>query len=152
MSPNYPKDYDANHDCIIEIEFPRNEKVQLQFQSFEVERNDDCKYDYLELIPPSENSTSISKGNTSEVSSKTNKSDVSGVIRKCGYDIPLPYTSNTNTLQLRFKSDKSINKKGFKILATIGILYFLIKVPYTLFLSCCRTSNIFSSKILILST
>ena len=127
MSPNYPEHYNDLHDCIIEIEFPRNEKVQLQFQSFAVESGENCKYDYLELIPSSENSTLISKGNKTELLSKNNKSDVSGVIRKCGYDIPLPYTSDTHTLKLRFKSDKNRNRKGFKILATTGRIYFLIE-------------------------
>ena len=52
MSPNYPEKYDSNVDCTIDIEFPENERVQLHFQYFELEKHSKCSFDYLEIIDP----------------------------------------------------------------------------------------------------
>ena len=109
LSPNYPDDYGPDIDCSILIEFPENQSVQLQFQYFELEKRN-CKYDYLEIVD-----------NWNDSISTGNKSDDSQIIRKCGTDIPSPFTSKGNKVKLRFKTDSSVFEKGFKLLATTGI-------------------------------
>ena len=109
ISPNYPDDYGPDIDCSIVVEFPENQSVQLQFQYFDLEKRN-CKYDYLEIVD-----------NWNDSISTTNKSDDSQTIRKCGTDIPSPFTSKGNKVKLRFKTDSSDFEKGFKLLATTGM-------------------------------
>ena len=139
MSPNYPEKYDSNVDCTIDIEFPENERVQLHFQYFELERHSKCSYDYLEIIDPLDNyglstdpmtNTTIypetivpedpSLENITENHTTINPTQISNGNKKCGSILPLPFTSKGNRLKLRFKTDESTTMKGFKIIATLG--------------------------------
>uniref|UniRef100_A0A672KXU9 Metalloendopeptidase n=1 Tax=Sinocyclocheilus grahami TaxID=75366 RepID=A0A672KXU9_SINGR len=93
-SPNYPDDYRPNKVCMWKIIVPQGFHVGLIFQSFEIEKHDNCAYDYLELRDgDSENSPLLG--------------------RFCGYEKPDNIKSSSNQLWMKFVSDGSVNKAGF---------------------------------------
>ena len=48
ISPNYPNLYPNNRECIYKINRNEGERIQLKFNSFNVEASG-CQYDYLEV-------------------------------------------------------------------------------------------------------
>ncbi|RXM97483.1 Tolloid-like protein 1 [Acipenser ruthenus] len=94
QSPNYPDDYRPMKDCVWKITVAENYNVGLSFQAFEIERHDNCAYDYLE----------VRDGNTEN-------SPLIG--RFCGYDKPEDIRSTSNILWMKFISDGTVNKAGF---------------------------------------
>uniref|UniRef100_A0A672P4E9 Metalloendopeptidase n=1 Tax=Sinocyclocheilus grahami TaxID=75366 RepID=A0A672P4E9_SINGR len=93
-SPNYPDDYRPNKVCTWKIIVPQGFHVGLVFQSFEIEKHDNCAYDYLELRDgDSENSPLLG--------------------HFCGYAKPDDIKSSSNQLWMKFVSDGSVNKAGF---------------------------------------
>ncbi|XP_059469459.1 protein tolkin-like [Neocloeon triangulifer] len=93
-SPNFPEDYPALKECVWRISVPENFQVALKFQSFEIEKHDNCVYDYLEVRDGSfENSTLIGK--------------------YCGHKLPTEILSTGNKLWIKFVSDGSVQKAGF---------------------------------------
>ncbi|TKC43151.1 hypothetical protein EI555_006199, partial [Monodon monoceros] len=94
QSPNYPDDYRPMKECVWKIAVSEDCYVGLTFQAFEIERHDNCAYDYLEVRDgTSENSPLIG--------------------RFCGYDKPEDIRSTSNTLWMKFVSDGTVNKAGF---------------------------------------
>ncbi|XP_008536249.2 tolloid-like protein 1 isoform X1 [Equus przewalskii] len=94
QSPNYPDDYRPMKECVWKITVSEDYYVGLTFQAFEIERHDNCAYDYLEVRDgTSENSPLIG--------------------RFCGYDKPEDIKSTSNTLWMKFVSDGTVNKAGF---------------------------------------
>jgi hypothetical protein len=49
FSPKYPTNYDNNLDCYYYINSPRGSIVTLTFLSFDVEFDEDCSFDYLDV-------------------------------------------------------------------------------------------------------
>ncbi|XP_048459036.1 bone morphogenetic protein 1 isoform X3 [Rhincodon typus] len=94
QSPNYPDDYRPMKECVWKITMSEHYNVGLVFQAFEVERHDNCAYDYLE----------VRNGNNEN-------SPLIG--RFCGYDKPEDIKSTSNTLWMKFVSDGTVNKAGF---------------------------------------
>ena len=76
------------------LEAPVGKKVQLTFQSFDIEDHASCIYDYVE----------VSYGSYSE--------------RFCGTSIPGPFTSTGRTLTVRIHTDDSVVKGGFSAVWT----------------------------------
>ncbi|XP_072439043.1 tolloid-like protein 2 [Chiloscyllium punctatum] len=94
-SPGWPKDYPTNKNCVWQLVAPAQYRISLQFEVFELEGNDVCKYDYVE----------IHSGLSSE-------SKLHG--RFCGSEKPDIITSQFNNMRIEFKSDNTVSKKGFK--------------------------------------
>lgn len=46
-SNNYPDNYPNNMDCSWLLTAKPNERVQIKFEDFDVEKNKNCKYDYV---------------------------------------------------------------------------------------------------------
>ncbi|XP_059143177.1 tolloid-like protein 1 [Physella acuta] len=93
-SPSYPEFYPANKHCVWQIVAPSDHKININFTYFDIEgQNQGCEYD----------SVIIDRGLNEE-----GKQDVF-----CGNTIPAPVTSEKNTLKIEFKSDSSVQKKGF---------------------------------------
>ena len=67
-------------------------KVELTFTDFDIEPEDSCGYDYVEVFDTDE-TTSLKKA--------------------CGTSKPSPVTSTGNKMIVKFVSDYYINKKGF---------------------------------------
>ncbi|XP_056323116.1 bone morphogenetic protein 1b isoform X1 [Danio aesculapii] len=93
-SPNYPDDYRPNKACTWKIVVPEGFHVGLVFQSFEIEKHDNCAYDYLEVRDGDSESSPL-------------------LGRFCGYEKPDDFKSSSNQLWMKFVSDGSVNKAGF---------------------------------------
>ena len=76
------------------LEVPVGKKVQLTFQSFDIEDHASCIYDYVE----------VSYGSYSE--------------RFCGTSIPGPFTSTGRTLTVRIHTDGTVVGRGFSAVWT----------------------------------
>ncbi|XP_028564239.2 bone morphogenetic protein 1 isoform X4 [Podarcis muralis] len=94
-SPGWPKEYPPNKNCIWQLVAPTQYRISLQFDFFETEGNDVCKYDFVE----------VRSGLTSEAK-------LHG--KFCGAEKPDVITSQYNNMRIEFKSDNTVSKKGFK--------------------------------------
>uniref|UniRef100_A0A0N5BUC2 Cubilin n=1 Tax=Strongyloides papillosus TaxID=174720 RepID=A0A0N5BUC2_STREA len=96
QTPNFPLPYRANSNCKFVIEVSENHRIQLVFEEFDTEENSDL----VSIIDggPSEN-TSFAIATLSGNKKNANE---------------LFYTSSTNSLTIRFRSDSSTQGRGFK--------------------------------------
>ncbi|XP_061400318.1 cubilin homolog [Musca vetustissima] len=93
-SPNWPRMYTSNLDCVWTITAPLSHKIELRVQNFTLEP--DCTGDSLEI--------------------RNGKLPTSPLIgRYCGQDIPSRIPSFGNSLYLRFITDNSVSGPGFHI-------------------------------------
>ncbi|GAB0192284.1 tolloid-like protein 2 [Grus japonensis] len=95
-SPGWPKEYPTNKNCVWQVVAPAQYRISLQFEVFELEGNDVCKYDYVEIR-----------------SGLASDSKLHG--KFCGSEKPEVITSYGNNMRLEFKSDNTVSKKGFKV-------------------------------------
>uniref|UniRef100_A0A3Q4HHJ3 Cubilin (intrinsic factor-cobalamin receptor) n=1 Tax=Neolamprologus brichardi TaxID=32507 RepID=A0A3Q4HHJ3_NEOBR len=96
-SPRYPAQYPPNQNCswIIRAQEPLNH-VTLSFTDFDLEMIlANCSHDFLEILD-GDNYDSPTIG------------------RYCGSEIPHPVTSFSNSLVVKFISDHSYSRKGFR--------------------------------------
>ena len=91
QSPNYPKSYSENTDKTYNLVVADGSKIKLTFTDFDVEHEDNCSYDYVQVFDT--NGKSLAK--------------------LCGSGKPSPITSSGKTLKVKFHSDWYVNKKGF---------------------------------------
>ncbi|XP_023693831.1 bone morphogenetic protein 1-like isoform X1 [Paramormyrops kingsleyae] len=94
-SPGWPREYPPNKNCVWQLVAPPQHRITLQFDAFETEGNDVCKYDYVEVR-----------------SGLTPDSKLHG--RFCGPEKPEAITSLYNNIRVEFKSDNTVSKKGFR--------------------------------------
>ncbi|XP_047925093.1 tolloid-like protein 2 isoform X10 [Anser cygnoides] len=95
-SPGWPKEYPTNKNCVWQVVAPAQYRISLQFEVFDLEGNDVCKYDYVEVR-----------------SGLASDSKLHG--KFCGSEKPEVITSHSNNVRLEFKSDNTVSKKGFKV-------------------------------------
>lgn len=93
-TPNYPRDYAANQDCVWRLTVPHDYQIALKFHTFNVEKHARCLHDFVE----------VRDGNTA-------RSQLIG--RFCGNNLPPLLTTTTNHMYIRFKSDDSGMHTGF---------------------------------------
>ncbi|KAI8506480.1 hypothetical protein Bbelb_159070 [Branchiostoma belcheri] len=91
-SPNYPNNYPSSYDCVYEITVTPPYVVRLTFTDFNLEHDYDFVYVY----------DGITTDDSRQISLLTEKI------------LPEPVTSSGNTMTVRFTSDASKNKKGFR--------------------------------------
>ena len=99
-SPNYPQNYGNNADCSWKITAPSGyEFVVLRFDSYKTES---CSFDYVEV--------------------RNGDSPTSPLVKKvCGTrNSPLRVISNGPSMFVRFRSDGSVNYKGFRAVYTVA--------------------------------
>ena len=94
-SPNYPNNYKSNSNCAWRITVPAGFRVYLVFEDFELESHSSCNYDSVELR-----------------NGFTNTSPLIG--KYCGSTTPPAATSQGRNLYIKFKTDGSGTRKGFK--------------------------------------
>lgn len=94
-TPNYPNNYPVDKVCAWVIETQSGNKVVLTFETFALEDNSVCQYDYV-LIRDGSSSKSPMVG------------------KFCGTSRPATITSTGNFLWIGFRSDSSTTKMGFK--------------------------------------
>uniref|UniRef100_A0A8C1I6Q0 Cubilin (intrinsic factor-cobalamin receptor) n=1 Tax=Cyprinus carpio TaxID=7962 RepID=A0A8C1I6Q0_CYPCA len=95
ISPNWPNNYAHNRQCIYIIRMPRSEQVALNFTHMDLETHSGCLFDYVEV-----------RDGTGETDPLIGK--------YCGTTLPAPVLSTTNGLWIRFKSDSSVSRAGFR--------------------------------------
>ncbi|RWS10861.1 tolloid-like protein 1 [Dinothrombium tinctorium] len=89
-------DYDKKEDCDWVIEAPENKRVKISFLTFQIEHEQDCGYDYVEVFDGYDDSATLLK-------------------RFCGNNLPPEFLSSGESLLLRFHSDDTIHSKGFSV-------------------------------------
>ncbi|XP_068628109.1 cubilin-like [Battus philenor] len=95
-SPTYNGKYLNGLLCEYKIKTSEDTKVRITFVSFSLENSFRCKYDYLKIYDgPSSDSRFVGKF--------------------CGQRHPKSYTSSSNSLFIKFKSDHTMSTEGFKI-------------------------------------
>ena len=71
-------------------------RIQLKFTHFEMEHNQECSYDHVELYDG-------------------NSADSSILGRYCGTKVPDPILASSNRLFMRFYSDTTVQRTGFQV-------------------------------------
>uniref|UniRef100_A0A4D5RM14 Putative procollagen c-endopeptidase enhancer n=1 Tax=Ixodes scapularis TaxID=6945 RepID=A0A4D5RM14_IXOSC len=101
-SPNYPNIYPNSASCSWLIKTDPDFGIRLEFNDFELEKDNKCISDYV----------SVYEGN-----------DTSAPLlgTYCGNTAPLPILSSSNQIYMVFKSDSDVQGKGFS--ATYTELY-----------------------------
>ncbi|XP_047205867.1 cubilin [Girardinichthys multiradiatus] len=95
ISPNWPNNYAHNRQCIYLITLPSREKVALNFTNMDLENHSGCSFDYVEV--------------------RDGRMESDPLIGKyCGSSLPAPVLSSSNSLWIRFRSDSSVSRAGFR--------------------------------------
>ena len=97
-SPGYPENYPNSRTCVWLINAPQNQQIQGQFNDFDIEVRDvegTCR-DYVE----------VRNGNQAN-------SSLIGTF--CGSQSPPSFTSTHNHLYIKFHSDSSVQRRGFRL-------------------------------------
>ncbi|KAM6900418.1 cubilin [Xenentodon cancila] len=101
ISPNWPNNYAHNRQCIYLIRLPSGEKISLNFTHMDLESHSSCMFDYVE----------VRDGNM----------ETDPLIGKyCGSSLPTLIMSSSNFLWIRFKSDSSVSRAGFRAVYAVG--------------------------------
>ena len=95
VSPNYPDDYPNKKDCTWHYTATLGHRIKLHFIEFDLEPSQECSYDYIAIFDGT-NSNATSLG------------------RFCGSKVPHTITSSLNKAFMIFKTDASVQRKGFK--------------------------------------
>ncbi|KAK2501658.1 hypothetical protein MC885_016446, partial [Smutsia gigantea] len=93
--PGWPKEYPTNKHCVWQVVAPAQYRISLQFDVFELEGNDVCKYDFVEVR-----------------SGLSSDARLHG--KFCGSETPEVITSQSNNMRVEFKSDNTVSKRGFR--------------------------------------
>ncbi|NXM00120.1 LRP12 protein, partial [Tyrannus savana] len=92
-SPGWPSEYPARINCSWYIHANPGEIITISFQDFDVQGSRRCSSDWLTI---------------------GSYKNVEGY-RACGSSIPSPYISSQDHVWIRFHSDDSISRKGFRL-------------------------------------
>uniref|UniRef100_A0A8C2SPS2 Low-density lipoprotein receptor-related protein 12 n=1 Tax=Coturnix japonica TaxID=93934 RepID=A0A8C2SPS2_COTJA len=92
-SPGWPSEYPARINCSWYIHANPGEIITISFQDFDVQGSRRCSSDWLTI---------------------GSYKNIEGY-RACGSSIPSPYISSQDHVWIRFHSDDSISRKGFRL-------------------------------------
>lgn len=95
LSPNYPHPYPARKECVWHFTTTPGHRIKLVFHEFEIESHHECAYDHVILYDG-------------------DSSDDQTLGRFCGLKAPHPIVASSNQLYLVFKSDSSVQRRGFQ--------------------------------------
>lgn len=93
-SPHYPDYYPAKKECVWIFSTTPGHRIKLLFTEFELEPHQECAYDHIVVYD----------GHTTD-------EQILG--RFCGSKLPHPLIATDSTMLLVFKSDASVQRKGF---------------------------------------
>ncbi len=88
-SPNYPAKYENNLNCTTIITVAPGKRIHLNFTAFSLQSHSSCAYDQVKII------------------------DGSSSMKYCGNYFPPSFTTKTNQLTIKFKTDSSRVYGGF---------------------------------------
>ncbi|KAK9409989.1 ovochymase-2-like [Crotalus adamanteus] len=94
QSMHYPEAYDNLAECQWVVHAPKNHVVKLVYEHFELEENEDCTYDSVAIYE--------------------NVAKEKEIARSCGFAVPAPVLSSSNTMLIQFHSDETETYSGFK--------------------------------------
>ncbi|XP_076456132.1 uncharacterized protein LOC143290510 isoform X2 [Babylonia areolata] len=94
QSPNFPGNYSNDQDCVYIITAPAGYQVTLTFTDFDLEPHGNCLYDYVEIRDGDETSPRLG--------------------RYCNTSLPMPERTFGNQMWIRFFSDTSNTRGGFR--------------------------------------
>ena len=100
-TPNYPSPYPTNKECKWIIEVAQGKRIELEFESFDLESHQRCDFDWLKVY------------DGGKASSRSLKN------KYCGEVKPNTTVSTANKLFLKWHSDQSTTRLGFKISASL---------------------------------
>uniref|UniRef100_A0A8D9B309 Metalloendopeptidase n=2 Tax=Cacopsylla melanoneura TaxID=428564 RepID=A0A8D9B309_9HEMI len=93
-TPNHPDYYPSKRECIWHFTTTPGHRIKLVFQEFELEPHQTCAYDHV-VMYDGDSPDSLTLG------------------RFCGVKVPYPIITGSNQLYMMFKSDASVQRKGF---------------------------------------
>lgn len=102
VSPNYPEAYPSKKDCAWLFTTTPGHRIKLLFSEFDLEPHQECAYDHIVVYD----------GATSETTT---------LGRFCGSKLPHPLLASSNRMFMVFKSDASVQRKGFKGIHSTGL-------------------------------
>ncbi|VDN93661.1 unnamed protein product [Brugia pahangi] len=103
-SPGFPLPYHHNLDCVWNISAPEKRVISIKHTHLDLEESSDCLFDFVEFFDGSQISNATSMG------------------KFCGAVVPSNQLSTTGRfLVVRFYSDRSANRGGFRIIATASL-------------------------------
>ncbi|XP_058017713.1 ovochymase-2 [Ahaetulla prasina] len=94
QSMHYPEAYNNLAECQWIVHAPENQVIKLTYEHFELEENEDCSYDSVTVYENVEKEKEIA--------------------RSCGFAVPAPVLSSSNTMLIQFHSDETETYSGFK--------------------------------------
>ncbi|XP_022086004.1 protein SpAN-like isoform X2 [Acanthaster planci] len=94
VSPNFGQGgYDNGLNCAYNIKAPEGKRVELTILDMDIEYHAQCNWDRMEIF--------LGQG-------------IFGALKICGSDLPAgTFLSLADTMTVRFKSDASVNGRGF---------------------------------------
>ncbi|XP_043283629.1 tolloid-like protein 1 [Venturia canescens] len=93
-SPNYPNNYPSRKDCVWHFTTTQGHRIKLMFKVFEMEPHQECAYDHIAIYDG-------------------DSPDSHTLGRFCGTKEPHPIIATSNQMFMVFKSDASVQRKGF---------------------------------------
>lgn len=93
-SPNYPDYYPSRKDCIWHFTTTPGHRIKLVFSEFEMEPHQECAYDHIVIYDG-------------------DSTDAHTLGRFCGSKVPHHIIATSNQMYMVFKSDASVQRKGF---------------------------------------
>ncbi|KAK4882987.1 hypothetical protein RN001_006306 [Aquatica leii] len=93
-SPNYPDYYPSKKDCVWHFSTTPGHRIKIMFMNFEMEPHQECSYDHIAFYD----------GDSPEAHT---------LGKFCGSKLPHPIVASGNQMFLVFKSDGSVQRKGF---------------------------------------
>ena len=108
-TPNYPMSYQSRSNCSWLIRTVTGHRIGLRFLDFELERSDNCLYDSVVVYDGVFVAPSWLRS-----SSVPQPLPGSAFGRYCGHRLPPEIVSTGSSLQVVFKSDASVQRKGFR--------------------------------------
>ncbi|XP_032240944.2 tolloid-like protein 1 [Nematostella vectensis] len=97
QSPNYPSSYPSRVGCLWQILSPKGKHVKLTFETFELESEAHCQYDYVDIRAKY------------QISDKLRP-----VGRFCGNARPPAMEPKEDEIWINFQSDSTVQRKGFR--------------------------------------
>ncbi|TKR76615.1 hypothetical protein L596_017729 [Steinernema carpocapsae] len=100
-SPGFPLPYHHDMECVWNITAPANRIISVKFTDFDIEMSNDCRFDYVELF------------------NGINETEANSLGKLCGDVLPPSQMFSTGrNMVVKFKSDRSNAKAGFRLVLT----------------------------------